>query len=340
MLARYPQSALIQLALWGTFFVFLCLYTAAKWEGYAYSGLPSAVLVIVFYVGLAYANSLWLFPQYYRRSRKRLYYLLCTAILLGSVALRMPLEYWVMKAIMGPTKFYGLSWPHFLFALMSNAVALIFGAFIRIALDYAQLLQRQEKLHAQQCSAELALLKSQVQPHFLFNTLNNIYFLAHAKSERTTEAIDRLAQIMRYFTEEAPRERTSLQCEVAFLKNYIALEMLRFAHPPRLELVFPDADLKLPPMLLMPFVENLFKHGVDKTRTDNSAEIVLHLSADRLQFRVGNAWVAGELCSEKGGFGLVNLRQRLDLLYPDCYVLRCGPAADGRYESVLEITAP
>lgn len=336
MLRRFSNNALIQIALWGAFLLFLCFYTAAKWEGYYMACLPAAFLVFLFYVGLAYANSLWLFPRYFKTARRR-YFGLAGALLLAATFLRMGLEGALMDYLIGPTCFYGFSLPFFLYSLLSNAVAMLFGAFGRIAFDYAQLERRQAILHAQQLTAELALLKSQVQPHFLFNTLNNIYFLAHSRSERTTEAIDRLAQTMRYFTEEAPREHTSLQREVAFLNHYIALEMLRFAHPPRLHVSFPDADPTLPPMLLMPFVENLFKHGIDKTRTDNDAVIRLDLDQHRLIFRVQNNWTPPESGPGNGGFGLSNLRKRLDLLYPGRYTLRCGPVSGGRFESLLEI---
>lgn len=104
-------------------------------------------------------------------------------------------------------RFYDLKSPHLSLVFLTTLIAFLFGTLLFITKNYIGLLKKQEELKAQQLSTELNLLKQQVQPHFLFNTLNNIYSLANARSENTKIAIAKLADIMRYFMEDAPRKR-------------------------------------------------------------------------------------------------------------------------------------
>ena len=128
----------------------------------------------------------------------------------------------------------------------------------------------------QKSQAELNLLKSQVQPHFLFNTLNNIYYEAYREAPRTAKLIERLSDIMRYFVDESPKDEVSLGTEIQFLENYIALEKIRIRGEIELDFIKDcNSDLRIPPMLLMTFVENIFKHGIDKSSSQNKIELSL-----------------------------------------------------------------
>jgi LytS/YehU family sensor histidine kinase len=133
--------------------------------------------------------------------------------------------------------------------------------------------------------------------------------------------IAKLSELMRFFIEEAPKEKINIGNEVAFMKNYIELEQIRMVHPVRINWQVEAAmlDKQLPPMLLMPFVENVFKHGVDKLKRDNEVTILLQNKAHKLIYIVTNS-----LCDEvdsKIGSGLSNLKKRLDLLYAGDYLL-------------------
>lgn len=319
---------------WGLFLLLFTMYTTNIWD-YPVCGFVSAAVATLVYAGLVYTQALWLFPRFFLRADYGKYLFWAFVVLGGSVVVRMAVNYSLPDYF--DSRYYGWTAKHFTFVLLTNSVAFVFGGLARIAVDYLKLIQTQDKMRSQQWAAELSLLKSQVQPHFLFNTLNNIYFLAHTKSDLTTEAIDRLAQIMRYFTEQAPKPRVPLSHEVAFLENYIALEMLRLPNPMSLKVNFPMSDTPVPPMLLMPFVENLFKHGVDKTRMENAAEIDLRITRRTIQFRVRN--LACEPCSKtREGIGLANLKKRLDLHYETDYTLECRRSEDGLwYEAWLEI---
>lgn len=242
----------------------------------------------------------------------------------------------VENAVLLPIQhvFYNFGIPHISLVFITNAIALLFGILLHIAKNYISLLKRQEEMKTQQVAKELDLLKQQVQPHFLFNTLNNIYSLAHAKSDNTKIAIAKLADMMRYFTEDAPKEKVTLQTETNFINNYISLEQLRMVYPLQIKTEFATENIQLPSMLLMPFVENLFKHGVDKTRNDNEAILQLQVTGNRLRYTVKNTLAAAD--TNGSGIGLSNLKKRLDLLYGEDYILRVKP--NGKYfEAYMDI---
>lgn len=169
-------------------------------------------------------------------------------------------------------------------------------------------------------NSELSFLKSQINPHFLFNTLNNIYSLANRKSENTADAIIKLSHLMRYMLDEAKKDTVSLEKEINYLTDYIELQKLRM--PDKSKVIFniegKDNEKCIEPMLLIPFVENAFKHG-DIFSEDAKIKILLKIKTNELFFKVENK-IDRSIISEKdkgSGIGLENLQKRLMLLYPN-----------------------
>jgi LytS/YehU family sensor histidine kinase len=186
----------------------------------------------------------------------------------------------------------------------------------RIAIAYYSLKQQAEEILLQKSQAELNLLKSQVQPHFLFNTLNNIYYEAYREAPRTAGLIERLSDIMRYFVDESPKDEVSLQTEIQFIENYIALEKIRIRHKTDITFVKDyNAESRIPPMLLMTFVENIFKHGIDKSSSDNKVDISLIQQNSSMMFQTCNRIHPVASKEQYHGFGIENLRKRLSMLY-------------------------
>ena len=169
--------------------------------------------------------------------------------------------------------------------------------------------------------SELAFLKSQINPHFLFNSLNNIYSLAYQKSEKTPEAILKLSEIMRYMLYESNENKVPLLEEIRYLKNYIELQKLRFKDKAYINFEVDEdiQDQKITPLILISFVENAFKHGV-ATDKENPITIVLNVSTNKLFFQVLNRKNTQNK-DETGGIGLQNVKRRLDLLYKGQYRL-------------------
>ncbi|MES1160508.1 MAG: histidine kinase, partial [Bacteroidota bacterium] len=168
--------------------------------------------------------------------------------------------------------------------------------------------------------AELGLLKAQINPHFFFNTLNSLYALTLRGAEAATGIVLRLSDLMHYMLYEASESKVLLQQEITHLENYISIEQLRFAD--RLDLSFQySGDIEgkwIAPLLLLPFVENAFKHGIE----DNSGWITidLKLTGGRLFLKVANSYFPPRTPKGKG-LGIRNVKRRLELIYPGRYAL-------------------
>lgn len=185
---------------------------------------------------------------------------------------------------------------------------------------------------------QLQYLKYQVNPHFFMNTLNNIHALVDIDPERAKASIVELSKLMRYVLYEGNNRLTPLSREVQFLRNYVQLMSMRYTGNVSISLDVPEVlpDSMLPPLLLVIFVENAFKHGISY-RTKSFVEISLQPHGDRLLFSCRNS--RPEIKHDenmKGGVGLSNVRRRLDLLFPDDYTLDIKET-DDTYTVKLEI---
>jgi LytS/YehU family sensor histidine kinase len=198
--------------------------------------------------------------------------------------------------------------------------SLIFFAAIRHLYIYIKLKQTAQQLLIEKQQAELNYLKSQTNPHFLFNTLNNIYSLARDKSDLAPEMILRLSKILRYMLYEAGGPYIAIEDELKIMGDYISLEKLRYDDSLRINFNYDIEDMKqaLPPLLLIPLVENAFKHGVSETRNQPFVDIHLSIVKRQLAFFVRNSTegFSGD-GKVKENIGLSNLRRQLELLYTD-----------------------
>jgi len=198
--------------------------------------------------------------------------------------------------------------------------SVFFFGVIRHVYRYTKLKQDAQRLRIEKQEAELNYLRSQTNPHFLFNTLNNIYSLSRDKSDLAPEAILRLSKILRFMLYETSGEYISVEQELKIINDYIALEELRYDESLRVNFNYDVEDMKqsLPPLLLIPLVENAFKHGVSETRSQPFVDIHLAIKKRQLTFDVTNS--SDKLYDEAGvkeKIGLSNLRRQLQLLYTD-----------------------
>jgi sensor histidine kinase YesM len=271
---------------------------------------------VAFYTLVIYGNILLLFPRLWERGHK-VAYVICVVILLvgGGLGRGYLLIYLVNHFVAMPkpeSMDLGMALNFVIAGVLNYMLSFVF----RIAIAYFGLKQQAEEILLQKSQAELNLLKSQVQPHFLFNTLNNIYYEAYREAPRTASLIERLSDIMRYFVDESPKDEVSMQTEVSFVENYIALEKIRIRH--KIEVNFVKeyhAEARIPPMLLMTFVENIFKHGIDKSSKENKIDISLIQQEGFLLFQTCNSLHDKTSKDETHGFGIENLRRRLAMLY-------------------------
>ena len=197
-----------------------------------------------------------------------------------------------------------------------SAGSIFFFGIIRHIYNYIKLKQAEQQLRIEKQAAELNYLRSQTNPHFLFNTLNNIYSLARDKSDLAPESILRLSKILRFMLYETGGAYISIEQEMKIIDDYIALEKLRYDDGLRLNFKTDIEDMRqaLPPLLLIPLVENAFKHGVSETRDQPFVDIYLSVNKRQLLFVVKNSaeTFTGMV---KENIGLSNLRRQLELLY-------------------------
>ena len=208
-----------------------------------------------------------------------------------------------------------------------SVTSFVFFGIIRHIYDYRKLKEAAQQLRIEKQESELNYLKSQTNPHFLFNTLNNIYSLARDKSDLAPESILRLSKILRFMLYEAGGAYISIEQELKIICDYIALEKLRYDESLHINFNHDIEDMKqaLPPLLLIPLVENAFKHGVSETRDQPFIDIHLSIKKRLLTFFVKNSTEAfpekqhlpAGLEGVNGNIGLSNLRRQLELLYTD-----------------------
>lgn len=213
----------------------------------------------------------------------------------------------------------------------------LFGG-LKHAYNYRKLKAAAQQLRIEKQEAELNYLKSQTNPHFLFNTLNNIYSLSRDKSDLAPESILRLSKILRYMLYETGGAYIAIEQEIKIMHDYIALEKLRYDESLRINFNNDVEDMKqaIPPLLLIPLVENAFKHGVSETRNQPFVDIHLSVKNRQLTFVVKNS--AESIATEtriRESIGLSNLRRQLQLLYTD-YDLKVMPS-DSVFTATLKI---
>lgn len=206
-----------------------------------------------------------------------------------------------------------------IFALFTVSINIVFRLYFRGRSNR----RRIALLEAENTSTRLQFLKYQINPHFFMNTLNNIHALIDIDAERARDVVVELSKLMRYVLYDIDRDNVTLQQEIEFLNNYIELMKIRLTDNVKIKVDMPSdgADIKLPPLLFIPFVENIFKHGVSY-REPSIIEVSLTVDDNMLTFRSVNSNHAKKGGDDRShGIGLENLRRRLDLLYGNAYTL-------------------
>ncbi len=207
------------------------------------------------------------------------------------------------------------------------------GAAFKLLLDYARAQRRIGEMAKEHAETELNFLKSQVNPHFVFNSLNSIYFLIDKQNTMAREALHKFSGMLRYQLYECNGNSIALMNELAYLQNYIDLQQLRRGDDCQVQFTYPPSldGIHIAPLLLVPLVENAFKHLSATTHGENRIIIALRQEPDRLIFSVYNTTDRlpknAELVKD-GGIGLANVKRRLALLYPNKHRLTIVPGTN------------
>ena len=210
---------------------------------------------------------------------------------------------------------------------------LIFSLLIQLSLSWYKLKERQAKMEQKSKEIQLSALKSQLNPHFLFNSMNNIYSLISSADQTSRAYLIKLSDALRYMLYRTQEEEVSLVEEIEYLSNYIELEKLRLEDDTELNVTIHGKaeNLKIAPLLLLPLVENIFKHT---EKTNARIEITFHIENGTLRFESQNAPVVSDNKNQDGGIGLSNIKKRLELLYANNYTFE-SYQSEGQYITKL-----
>jgi two-component system LytT family sensor kinase len=290
--------------------------------------------LFLFTIPFYFFNCYYLIPRYLNRDRYLSYFIWIISGLLFSVLLGNFIFTLSIKEI----PFF--IWPPFIFPFL-----LLFatGAAFEVVLELKNQRTLQEEINRKRTEAELSYLKSQINPHFLFNTLNNIYSLAEKKSDDAGRSILLLANLMRYMLYECNIGTIPLKRELTHLEDYIALQKLRISNRSNISLSFKVLgeidDIHIEPLIFISFIENAFKYGISYV-SESFIYVTLIREKSTLHFTVVNSKVKRTENLAKDslhhGIGLFNTKRRLELLYPQRHELRVEETAD-RHEVFLSI---
>jgi len=336
----------LHVAIWA--FMFLSPLTYLRGNGmsmlhYLMNCMSPFLMMVVFYV-----NYLWLTPRCFVIGKRR-YYMLFNFIMV--VLFGIFLHYWVgftnslfMPIKVGPAM-RETSIDTFFF-IMRDILSLAMSAAVATAIILAARLQHNEEarleVEAARSEVELKNLRSQINPHFLLNTLNNIYALTAFDQKRAQDAIKQLSELLRHMLYDNQFDQVPMQNEVLFIESYVSLMKIRL--PKQVDVQFTnnvsDKDLKIAPLLFVPLVENAFKHGVSQSEPS-----FVHIKIEHqenpsvLICSISNSNYPKSTHDRSGhGIGLEQTQKRLDLSYPNRYEWEKGVSDDGKiYVSTIKI---
>lgn len=291
------------------------------------------VYTLVFHIPIimaVYINLMVLIPRYLAQ-QKYLHYMgfVSLSVLAGAEFYIYLFDKWIDFIFPG---FYFIAYYGFWDITLYLIVFLLLSSLIKLARAWFIV----KNLEQENTENKLKALRSQLNPHFLFNSLNNIYSLSRKKDDSTPQVILQLSDILRYVIYDTDRETTELQQEVEFIRKYVALQQLRLQHKDGVKLVIEGqiGEQKIAPLLFIPFIENSFKHGQTSHPEDDFIDINLVGRKESVYFRIRNRVGKSDL-REKGrykGIGIHNVKKRLNLLYKDRYHLEIN-----RNKSIFEV---
>jgi two-component system LytT family sensor kinase len=274
-------------------------------------------------------NTMWLMPRFFVRKKYLIYFVAFILVLLSFSILISIYNYWILQHFPGIEDGYfsainigmkgtEISWVNYYLSVIPSVFLVMFLFSIGfLTQQYFQIKKQQDAIRKQQVEAELNLLKSQINPHFLFNVLNSIYSLSLKKSDKAPEIVLKLSDILRYMLYETKQERVALNKELNMIEHYIDIERIRIDSKQQITLkATGDAQpYVIAPALLIPFVENAVKHGIDSMSEHAYVNISIEISNGTLHFNCINNFKEVK-AKTVGGIGLENVQKRLQLIYP------------------------
>ena len=310
------MKLLTHIASWAVVFIMPALIFISEGSQRFEEALYRSLASLPFLMFLFYSYYYWLIDKLWFKKRYILFILVAvTLILCVSYSKYELFSYFALhksKHKMPP--FHAFVY----FDFLSNLLPVVFAMAIRYAQRNFSLEIAQKEVQAQKLQADLTQLRYQLQPHFFFNALNNIYSLIEFDPQKAQESVHSLSKLMRHFMQNSDQKQISLAEEVDFLQQYISLMQLRLTDKTTVQVDFPKQvpQLTIAPLLFISLVENAFKHGVSATAA-TTLSFSLRVEGDIIIFRSENTKIPTQESLYSSGIGIDNLKKRLTLLYPE-----------------------
>lgn len=308
---------------WSVYFLLNILRWGNYFDDYLYS-LKTNIIGFPVHMILVYLNIIVLMPRFVYKRKYFMYIIFLIASLLLMVFMKFNLTFFLVSENIwpeGPSVIHDFTFTYAIDMMIGELYVITFVTAIKITMDWLEEQKRVAALEKMQSDTELLFLRSQISPHFFFNTLNNIYSLSIEKSEKTPIIILKLSELMRYLLYETKTKRQSLEKEIICIQNYLDLERIRYGELLKINMNISGdiLDKKIAPILLLSFVENAFKHGANKNIGNVTIDIDFRIVKNFLYFTISNP--ISEITKHKllinhsGGIGLNNVKKRLALGY-------------------------
>lgn len=315
---KHKIPLLYHFIFWILYFILNFIRWGSYFNDYWYS-FKSNLVEFPLHILIVYYNIYYLIPKFIINKKYFKYFLNLLIALALLYVVRTELIYFLVNKNIWPEAIgnqKAFTFNHIVAVTLGEIYVIAFVTAIKITIDWISERTINESLESNQLKTELNFLKSQIQPHFFFNTLNNLYALALEKSDKTPSVILKLAQIMQYVLYDVKESKIELLKEINYIYTYLELEKLRYGDMINSKInIKGDLDkITVPPLLFLPFIENCFKHG-SKNNEKVNIEILFYKKMNFLFFSVENNYVKSNNFFTKHGIGIKNIKRRLQLLY-------------------------
>src|SRR6056297_3855671 len=336
-------KGIFHLVLWIIFGLYLIIISNDS--PFSWFNISNVIIALVFFAFYVYFNAFYLIPNFLKQRSVVTYFLLffTSALILTPLrSLVYYLRFWGMSELQNEV--LSSQWFTFLSFLIVGGVT----TTAKIVINWVEDQRRMRELEKENLQSELKFLRSQINPHFLFNTLNSLYALTLKKSDSAPQMVIRLSEIMRYMLYDCNEAEVSLEKEIQYMGNYVELELLRFGSDVEINYTLEGlaTDQKIAPLLFTPFFENAFKHGLGNRIHGGWIDIAFKVKEELVTLTIGNSipqkeyenrkFRPSEVKSSSSGIGLENVKRRLKLLYPDNHSLQIKEGTD-YFRIILDI---
>ena len=327
------------LVFWLVYFAFNFVRWGSYFDEYWFSFI-SNLIEFPLHIIIVYLNIYYLVPKFIIGKKYKTYIVSLLIILAINYVVRMSLFYWLITNDASHLIKEGIelySFNHIVTITLGEIYVIALVSAIKFTIDYVIELNKNNHLLQLQTETEMKFLKAQVQPHFFFNTLNNLYALTLQRSTKASQVVLKLSEIMEYVIYDLNMKKIPLLKEINYVQNYIELERLQRGDlvESNIEIIGKIDDVVLPPYLFLPFVENCFKHGQLSTGKI-FIEMTFQKNEKELEFIIKNNYERENLPNTKSGIGIKNIKRMLELLYGNEFQLK-NYSTENQYIVILKI---